>query len=273
MLVKYRMLSNITIGQLTSDINGLIDGTITSVSGLSSGVDKTNSVISGTYPSGTYIKVNNSTNTFSKLHSADPATTHYFRLTYSASQMSNISLARSYTAGTDTLVDSAVYTANVAPNTYSTRAQFPSGINMVITNKCVYFSSLTSGRNFGIFDLGSNSITNIYTSNMKMAYIDLNARTWGLPYAYSLLGPSSGYSSITGNIAIITPRPIPEYNISNEAVIVENPTFISHTNQGFAAYGVYGLNTLALGVIASDFTYASTGVTRLAAPDYSIITE
>lgn len=272
MLVRYRMLSNITIAQLTSDINGLIDGTITSVSGLSSGVDKTNSVISGTYPTGTYIKVNNSTNTFSKLHSADPATTHYFRLTYSASQMSNISLARSYTAGTDTLLDSAVYTANIAPNTYSTRAQFPSGINMVITNKCIYFSSLTSGRNFGIFDLGSNSITNIYTNNMKMAFIDLNARTWGLPYAYSLLGSSSGYSTITGNIATLT-RPIPEYNISNEAVIVENPTFISHTNQGFAAYGVYGLNTLALNVISSDFTYTNTGVVRLAALDYSITTE
>jgi hypothetical protein len=186
--------------------------------------------------------------------------------------MTTISLARSYTSGTDTLVDSAAYTANIVPNTLTVSSQFPSGINMVITDKCIYFSSLTSGRNFGIFDLGSNSITNIYTNNMKMAYIDFNTATWDLPYAYSLLGTNSGYSSITGNIASLT-RPIPEYNVSNEAVIVENPTFISHTNQGFAAYGVYGLNTLALNIIASDFTYSNFGVVRLTAPDFSIITE
>ncbi len=266
------MLANITIAQLTTDINGLIDGTISSVSGLSAGVDKVNSTITGTYPSGIYTKVGASTNTFSKVHNEDSNYTHYFRLNYSATMLANIAVAQSYTAGSDTLVNSQTYTANIAPNTYTTTSQFPSGINIVITRKSLYFSSQTSGVNAGIFDLGSNTITNSFASNMKMSFIRLNDQTYGLPYAYSLSGPTSGYSAFTGNLVNLT-TPTFVSNISNAGVIIENPVFISHVNQGHSMYGVYGLFKLRDNLLAIDYTYNQSGVPRIAAPNYAIVTE
>jgi hypothetical protein len=266
------MLSNITIAQITTDINGLLSGTITSVNDLSSGVDKVNSTITGTYPSGTYTLESAGTNTFSKVHNEDSNYTHYFRLNYSATQLANIDLSQDYTSGTDTLVNSQTYFANVAPNTFTTSTQFPSGINIVITDKSFYMSSLTSGVNFGIFDLGSNTITSTFADNMKMAFINFVDQTFGLPYAYVFSGASSGYSALTGNIANLT-MPTMKYNISEQYVVVENPVFLSHDSQGHSVYGVYGLFRLRDNSVATDYTYNQSGILRISAPNYAIVTE
>jgi len=266
------MLPGITVAQFTADIVGLIDGSITATSGLSAGADKTNSVISGTYPAGTYTKVGASTNTFSKVHSIDNTYTHYFRMTFDSTKMTTFSVAQSYTSGTDTLVNSVAYTVNVTPNPYLSAAQIPSGLNIVITSKNVWISSITSGISFGLFDLGANGITSTYTNNMKMAYINTTTATYGIPYAYSLLGSSSAYTAITGNLTDIT-APTLVSNISGTAMIIENPTFVSNINQGYAGYGVYNLFKLSNTTIAPDSIYNTSGVSRITAVNYAVVTE
>ncbi len=113
MLVRYRMNSTCTAANMRADIDAIITGTATTVNDLSSGCDKANSVFYGTYPSAKYARVGQTsagsgtgTDTYSKIHNDYSDTTHYFRLTYDGSKLANFTIARSYTAGTDTLVNS-----------------------------------------------------------------------------------------------------------------------------------------------------------------------
>jgi hypothetical protein len=107
MLVRYRANSNITLANFQSDINAIITGSAATVNDLSAGCNKSETEFIGPYPSGTYTRVNNTTYTYSKKHNEYPDDfTHYFRITFDASGISEITLARSYTSGTDTLIDS-----------------------------------------------------------------------------------------------------------------------------------------------------------------------
>lgn len=273
MLVKYRMLSTITSANFIADIVGILDGTITSTAGLSSGADKTNSSFSGTYPTSQLTKVNAGTYTFSKIHGSDNTYTHYFRLTFSGTTLTTFTVSQGYTSGTDTLLNSVAQTVSVSTNTYSASDQFPSGINIVLNSKCVYISSVTSGISFGLFDLGTNGITTTYATNMKMAFIKTNNGTFNIPYAYSLSGAgSSGYGSLSGNLTNLA---LPTYksNASNQGVIVENPVFLSHANQGYSAYGVYGLFKLGTSVLATDVFYNIGSGPRVTSNDYAVLAE
>lgn len=107
MFVRYRMLGNITVTQFKTDIHNIITGNITSVNDLSAGADKGNCLVGGTYPTGSYTVQNAGTYTYSKVHNADAAYTHYFRLTFDATSLTTLTLAQSYTSGTDTLVNSS----------------------------------------------------------------------------------------------------------------------------------------------------------------------
>lgn len=273
MLIKYRMYANTTITTFSTDIKGLIDGTITTVSGLSAGCDKANTTISGTYPAAIYTKVNDSSNTFSKIHGTDGAYTHYFRLTYDSSKMTTFAVAQDYTSGSDTLLNSVAQTVNLTPNTFNGAAQYPLGLNIVITNKCLFFSSVTSGIGFGLFDLGNNGITSTYPSQMKMAYIKTTDGTFNIPYAYTLTGPSSAYTSISGNLISLQSSPNLSSNANGAIVLVENPSFVSSNNQGYQAFGVYNLVRIPNFGYALDTVYNSSGTSRLAANNYAIITE
>lgn len=266
------MLSTISSANFIADIVGILDGSITSTAGLSAGADKTNSSFSGTYPSTKLTKVNAGTYTFSKIHGSDPTYTHYFRLTFSGSTMTTFTVAQGYTSGTDTLLNSAAQTVNLKPNTYTTSDQYPSGINIIINNNCVYFSSITSGIGFGLFDLGTNGITSTYTNNMKMAYIKTNDSSYVIPYAQSLSGKTSTYTSLSGNFTNLT-TPVFKSNANNQGVILENPVFISNVNQGYLAYGVYGLFKLPNNLIASDTVYNIGGVPRSVSCDYAVAAE
>ena len=267
------MYANSTVSTLNTDIKGLIDGTITTVSGLSAGCDKANTTISGTYPTGTFVKVNDSSNTFSKIHNTDSAYTHYFRFTYDSTKMTTFTVAQGYTSGTDTLLNSVAQTVNLTPFAYNGAAQFPIGLNIVITSKCLYFSLITSNIGFGIFDLGNNGITSNYASNMKMAYINPINQTFNVPYAYNLTGSTSGYTSMSGNLISLYTPPTLESNLTGAMVVIENPAFLSSNNQGHQAYGVYNLLKIPEFSYATDTVYNTSGVSRLTANSYAIITE
>ena len=269
MLVKYRTLPSITAQNFLDDIVGILDGSITSTAGLSAGADTTNSAFSGTYPTSQLTKVAAGTYTFSKIHSVDTNYTHYFRLAFSGATVTTFTVAQGYTSGTDTLLNSVAHTVNVSPSAYQSHDQFPAAINIVMNSKCVYFSSLTSGIGFGLFDIGANGITNTYTSNMLMAFVKPTTGTFNIPYAYVLNGGLSGYTSLTGSITNLElPRLVS--NANDQGVIVENPVFLSHASQGHQSCGVYGLFKLGRGVIASDVYYNTSGVTRLTSFDYAV---
>lgn len=107
MFVRYRMLGNITIAQFKTDVHNIITGNVASVNDLSAGADKANCIVGGNYPTGTYTVQNAGTYTYSKVHNADAAYTHYFRLTFDSTSLTAITLAQSYTVGSDTLVNSS----------------------------------------------------------------------------------------------------------------------------------------------------------------------
>ena len=280
MLIRYRMLSTITNAQFKADLIGIIEGTITSTAQLSAGADAANSSFVGTYPSGRYTKVNAGTNTFSKVHATDNTYTHYFRLTFDAgvglqAMWTTFALAQGYTSGTDTLLNSSSITANIKPNTFISSAQYPSGINIVIDDACIWFSSLTSGNSFGIFDLGSNGVTATYAQNMRMALISTTATSSNatVPYAYSIAGGNSAYTTMTTTIASLA-TPTLVTNTAGSAMIIENPAFISFPQQGYQAYGVANLLKIGTSLFAMDSIYNTAGVRRIVSPiDYAVVTE
>ena len=272
------MLPTISNANFKADIIGILDGTITSTAGLSAGADTANSSFVGTYPTSQLTKVNAGTYTFSKIHGTDNTYTHYFRLTFDAgvglaAKMTTFTVAQGYTSGTDTLLNSVAQTVDVSPNAYIPSNQFPSGINIVLNSKCIWFSSLTSGKSFGLFDLGNNGITSTYATNMKMAYINTTLGTFNIPYGYVLSGGASGYTSLTGNLtSTITPTLMS--NAAGSAIIVENPAFVAAQTQGYAAYGVSNLFKLGSNMFAMDSIYNTSGTRRItAAADYAIVTE
>lgn len=107
MIIRYRMNSTCTLANLKTDLHNIISGNITTTADLSAGCDKPNSVIYGTYPAGIYSVANAGTYTYSKIHNDYGAgTTHYFRLGFDSTQLTGLTLAQSYTSGSDTLVNS-----------------------------------------------------------------------------------------------------------------------------------------------------------------------
>lgn len=267
------MLSSITSANFIADIVGILDGSITSTSGLSAGADKTNSSFTGTYPTGTVAKVNGTSYTFSKIHNADNTYTHYFRLTFSSTTLTTFTVAQGYTSGTDTLLNSVAQTVNITTATYNSSEPFSKGINIVINTKCVYISGLSNGITFGLFDLGANGITSTYANQMKMAYVSPSAGTYNMPYAYSLAGGASAYGSLSGSLTNLQ-LPAVRSNISGQAVVVENPTFLSNTNQGYQAFGIYNLFKLGQYAFNPDTVYNIAGTPRVVSMnDYAIVTE
>jgi hypothetical protein len=276
------MLPGITQQQFRDDIVGLISGTITNVSSLSAGADIANSSISGTYPTGKYSLVNSSSNTFSKIHSTSGSTTHYFRLGFASNSLSTISLAQSYTSGTDTLINSVANTVNILPNPYQGKESVinSSGLTLVISNSCIHFTSASSGVSVGIHDLGENGVTSTYSDNMKMAFIELDVAAGSLPsyvipYAYSIDGQNSAYTTLSGNLSTVNNQiPILQKNsLGTSSLVVEIPVFITSITQAYAVYGVLGLFRIPQNVIATDYQYTSNGVIRQSTFSHAVITE
>jgi hypothetical protein len=259
------MLANITVANITSDINGLINGTITSVSGLSSGADKTNSTITGSYPTGTYSLVGAGTNTFSKVHATAGSYTHYFRLNYNSLGLANVQLAQSYTSGTDTLVNSSTINNIITPFNYTA---YNGGITLVIASQCLHITSAYNGRSFGIFDLGANGITSSFANNMRMAYIDTASGAATIPYGYNYAGATSAYTTLTCSV-LTTTQPIMTSNIALANILPENPCFVASSSQAYLAYGV--ANLLRIPPTALDRQYNTSGVARQTGAGYAVV--
>ena len=245
MLVRYRLNSTCTLANFQTDINNIILGNVTTTADLSAGADKPNSAIYGTYTPAIYTRVNATTYTYSKAHNSIAGYTHYFRLTFDASQLTTIALAQSYTSGTDTLVNSSATTVNLQRFTFSSALQ--NGIDIVVSNKILAFIAPQSSALLGIVDMGHSSTTRAYTNSMLMILQDFNnvpnygalsqgvfANTGGtIPYIYNY--DTGGYSTVTAGIGgSQTTRKGAGNGVT---AIFENPMF---TNSGGAVNLMYG---------------------------------
>lgn len=391
MLVRYRMNSSANVTTMRADVDKIIRGLASSTADLGAGCDTANTLFYGTYPTGKYSRVGTAagSDTYSKIHNDYGDVTHYFRLSYDASKLTSLTLAQSYTAGTDTLVNSreiyryknlgtvygyfsgsqfvvndisrlyldpatgtqytlqagdvvgrtydqsymtgyqvgnyqgnnapyedvlgstsivsqfsgtagvaGTYTmstvnlspagaaaqsytywqiyrpvsANVTPQIYNVNTA-AYGLDIVVSSKMLYISSVSNAVQLGVFDIGKNGISRLYTNNMLMAGIDLNQEKAGatLPYTYKFT--TNTYGVQTG-IGMSSVNPAKKFNSNMQLVIVENPVFINQEDNGNSVSVVYGLFKLPENTYAAHTTYVDgSNVRRLTTNDYSILTE
>jgi len=279
MLLRYRMNSSCTLQNMKDDINNIITGNISSVNDLSSGADKVNSAMYGTYPAAIYTRVNGSTYTYSKAHNdSTTSKTHYFRLNYDSATLANVALAQSYTSGTDTLVNSGVSaTLGLRPVGYNSFYQ--NGIDIIVSNKMIALFGF--GVLFSIGDLGHNSISRTNANSMLMSINDFNSiPNWGpqgvtvnvsstsvIPYTY--LYSTSGYGSLSSTVNAALATRIASGN--GTTVITENPLFLTGQGPTHLMYGCFRLpvNTFSGTQIYRDANNAY----RLANNDISLLTD
>ena len=162
--------------------------------------------------------------------------------------------------------------SNVPLHTYSATTA-PYGIDIVVSSKLCYISSVSGGTQVGIFDIGKNGVSRIYTDNMLMVGMDLEAESVGVTIPYTYKFTTISYGSQAGiNLAYITPEK--RFSSTGSVVIIENPVFVNHESNGNALSVVYGLLKIAENTYASHTTYVdSSSVRRLSFNDYSLLTE
>ena len=239
MLVRYRTNSSCTIENFKTDINNIITGNVTTVNDLSSGADKVNSIIYGTYPAAIYTRVNASTFTYSKVHNdVSTSKTHYFRLTFDSTKLTTLQLAQSYTSGSDTLVNGYTTTLNMnIPAKYD--SFYKSTTDIIVSNKLIAICSPASGGMNIISDIGHSSTTRTFTNSMLMAYTSfstnpfLSANTVN-PYMYNYDTP--GYSTNTNLFEALKGV---RKAVGSTSVVFENPCFILSTGASNLVYGLY----------------------------------
>jgi hypothetical protein len=264
---------------MKDDINNIILGNIATVNDLSNGADKVNSVMYGTYPAAIYARVNGSTYTYSKVHNdATTSKTHYFRLNYNSDTLNTVSLAASYTSGTDTLVNSGVSaTLGLRPVGYSSFYQ--NGIDIIVSNKMLALFGF--GVLFSVGDLGHNSISRTNANSMLMSINDFNSiPNWGpqgvtvnvsntglIPYTY--LYSTNGYGSLTSTVEASLAYRVASGN--GTTVITENPLFLTGLGPVHLMYGCFRLptNTFSGTQIYRDASNAY----RLANNDISLLVD
>lgn len=255
MLVRYRTNSSCTLANFQTDLNNIILGNIATVNDLSAGADKTNSVIYGSYPTGKYARVNGTTYTYSKAHNdATTSKTHYFRLTFDATQLTTIDLAESYTSGTDTLVNTYAKTVDIKPMPYE--SYYKSGIDIIVSDKMLVFFAPNSGVFLGILDMGHSSTTRTYANSILMLMQDFsNVPNYGplrtdpinnntgtvIPYIYNY--DTAGYATAVGGIQGV--QTVRKASGSATSAIFENPAFTSATGASNLIYGCYRIPYLA----------------------------
>lgn len=280
MLVRYRLNSTCTLANFQADINNIILGNVTTVANLSSGADQTNSAVYGTYTPSIYTRVNATTYTYSKAHNSIAGYTHYFRLTFDATQLTTIALAQSYTSGTDTLVNSSATAVNIQRFTFSSALQ--NGIDIVVSNKMLAFIAPQSGALLGIVDMGHSSTTRAYTNSMLMILQDFNnvpnyginsqsltlANTGGtIPYIYNY--DTASYSTVTAGIGGVQTTRKGAGN--GTTVIFENPMF---TNSGGAVNLMYGCYRIPFLSFSGVQIYKDAGnLYRLTVNDISLLVD
>jgi hypothetical protein len=401
MLVRYRMNSTANVTTMRTDIDNIIRGLANTTAHLSVGCDTANTVFYGTYPSAKYAQVGTAagSDTYSKIHNDYGDQTDYIRLSYDATKLTTITLANSYTSGTDTLVNSrevvkyesigyiqakfsgAIMTvnavgnlklgytlapgdiigpnydryystgtaganfsgamglmfpkageyalgnsgansydpnsvspsttissqvtgttgstgtysmstsnemnqvfgftywqvfrpvsANILPNTFSAYG-LQQGIDIIVSSKMLVISSPYNATSIGIFDIGKNGVSRIYTSDALMAGIDLESEYFGgiIPYRYKFTTNSYGSQAA---MSLVSTPPLRKFNENGSVVVIENPVFINHEDNGNVLSVIYGLYKIPENVYGAHTTYVDgSSVRRFTINDYSLLTE
>jgi hypothetical protein len=274
MLVRYRTTGNQTLANFQTDLNAIITGAIASPTDLTSPA-RTYSTIYGTYPSGIYSRVNGSTYTYSKAHNVVSGYTHYFRFGFSASQLTTWDLAQSYTSGTDTLTNTYQKTSLGINPTINYDANYPIGMDIVISSKAFFIQAIQSNQALGVFDLGHNGVTRAYTSSMLMAFQDMqNVINYGantgvlIPYTYSF--DTLSYGNNTSGHANITP--LKKFTATSNLAVFENPVYCTSTPNGSTINLIYSLYKIPTAAFSGIQLYQdSSSLYRLSLNDYSIL--
>ena len=280
MLIRYRTNSSCTLQNFKDDVNNIILGNIITVANLSSGADKVNSQMYGTYPTGTYARVNATTYTYSKVHNdSNVSKTHYIRLNYSATTMANVALAASYTSGTDTLVNSATVVENLAPMPYE--SAYKTGIDIIVSNKMLAFFAPSQGVMLGIVDIGNSSTTRTYTNSMLMMLQDFsNVPNWGstrgtvfentggtIPYSWNY--DSAGYATVVCGIGGV--KTIRKPAALGSQVVFENPMFATSAGASNLMYGCYQIPYLTFSGV--QIYQDASNLYRLSVNDISLLVD
>jgi hypothetical protein len=401
MLVRYRMNSTANVTTMRTDVDKIIRGLASSTGDLGSGCDTANTIFYGTYPTGKYAQVGTSagSDTYSKIHNDYGDQTDYIRLSYDATKLTTITLAPTYTSGTDTLVNSRevvkyeavgqirarftgttmvvdtvsrlrpgivlqagdiigpnydldystgtcstnmqnematlfpkgngfspgsignnsydpnsvapsttisaqisgtagstgdyqmstqnemnriftftwwqVYrpvSANILPNTFNAYG-LQHGIDIIVSSKMLVLSSPYNATSIGIFDIGKNGVSRIYTGDALMAGVDLESEAFGgiIPYRYRFT--TNSYGAQIGMSLFNTP-PLRKFNENGSVVVIENPVFIGQEDNGHVLSVIYGLYKIPENVYGAHTTYVDgSSVRRFTINDYSLLTE
>lgn len=162
--------------------------------------------------------------------------------------------------------------AELKLNTYSAQTA-PYGIDIVVSTKLIYISSPYSGAQLGMFDIGKNGVSRIYTNNMLMAGIDMQQELFGSTVPYTYKFNTNAYGAQTG-MSLGSISPLKKFNSSSEVLVIENPVFMYQEDTGNVASVIYGLMKLPENTYASNITYTdASAVRRLTINDYAILTE
>lgn len=249
MLVKYYMNSTCTYSNLVADITGIVNGSITSTGGLSSGANTSLTTFTGTYPTGYYTVANNAgAYTYVKTYNANTSTNNYFTIGFNGTTgISTLTLGAGYANSTNTYAASYTYTFPqvIGIQTYSS-------IDIVINNNLFFITNPSVGAyGAGIFDTGYNGITQAFTSGLTASLIpvsNVTGTTAGSTLVpvnpYNWVFANASYGSTTCGITAVVPVPAP-YNASGNVAVLENPVFQYNPAQGNAISLIYGMNSIA----------------------------
>jgi hypothetical protein len=274
MLVRYRTTGNQTLANFQTDLNNIITGGITGVSNLTTPAQTYSSIL-GSYPSGIYSRVNATTFTYSKAHNVVSGYTHYFRFGFSATQLTTLDLAQSYTSGTDTLINTYQKTGlNIGMINYD--PNYPIGMDIIVSNKGLFIQAIQSNQMIGIVDLGHSGVTRAYTSSMLMAHQDMqNVINYGsntgviIPYTYSF--DTLSYVTTSG-ASHLNATPIKKFTASSNLAVMENPVFVTNTPGGSTLNLMYSMYKLPTSAFSGIQTYQdSNSLYRLSMNDYAIL--
>lgn len=200
------------------------------------------------------------------------STTVLSQLTGTAGQTGNYSINTVNNTGNTYWQVYRPQSAAVKLNTYNAQTA-AYGIDIVVSTKLVYISSPYSGTQLGMFDIGKNGITRIYTDNMLMAGIDMQQEVFGSTIPYSYRFNTNTYGAQTG-MSLGSISPLKRFNSSFELMVIENPVFMYQEDNGNVASVIYGLMKLPENTYASNITYTdASAVRRLTINDYAILTE
>lgn len=144
----------------------------------------------------------------------------------------------------------------------------PSGLDIVITNKCLMFLSQISNTAIGIVDIGKNGVTRSFTNSMLMCSVDLNARLAKIPYSYKYTTLS--YGTMVDSI-LMRFEPTKKLLANNTVALIENPVLLQHPETLNNVSTLYGIYSIIPNLYANNTIYTDGSVYRITANNFAIL--